>query len=127
MAKLQAKIITRTIVMLHECLLKKININPSNKVPMAIGITFLFDIITRPTWKHQNLHLRFVQLTNNNNIFIFSDIGGNTTYTTSSYFMMGSEATAIIIGKWLNQKLCLIFTNLEPCPFTIITSIRGTK
>nr|PNR26011.1 hypothetical protein PHYPA_031223 [Physcomitrium patens] len=35
---------------------------------------------------------------------------------------MDFDAKLVISGKWLAKEL-----DLEPCPFTIVTSIRSTK
>ena len=68
-----------------------------------------------------------VRLVNDNNVLVVSRTGGNTTWATPLQVMMDSGAQLVMIGKWCAQDLDLTATNLEPCPFTIVTSVGGTE
>lgn len=41
--------------------------------------------------------------------------------------MLDFEVQLIMIDRWFTQKLSLTFTDLEPYPFTIVTSIGGME
>lgn len=85
---LQAKLKVDTIAIFDEDNLKKTNINSSSEVPLAIKIEFLSNIIAKPTQENQNLHLRIIQLINDNNVLLVRCTSSNMTYATSLLNMM---------------------------------------
>ena len=52
---------------------------------------------------------------------------GHTTRATPLRVIMYSLAQPVMIGKRLVYELGLSATELEPCPFTIVTSVGGTE
>ena len=68
-----------------------------------------------------------VRLVNDNNVLVVGRTGGNATRATPVRVMMDFSAQPVMIGKRLAQELGLNADDLEPCPFTIITSVGGTE
>lgn len=68
-----------------------------------------------------------VRLVNYNGIIIFGRTGCNITRATPSWVMMDTWAQLVMLGKHLAQELNLTTSDLEPCPFTIITLVGSTE
>lgn len=68
-----------------------------------------------------NLILGVVQLTNNLGVFIVSCTGNFAIRVALSQILMDTRDQPTIIGKLLTNALGLTASNLEPCPFTILT------
>jgi len=66
-------------------------------------------------------------LVNDNNVLVVSRTGDNTICVMPLHVMMDSGAQPIMIGKKLALELGLTKVDLEPCLFTLVTSIGGTK
>lgn len=126
-AKFWTKLATKAIVVFDESSLQYIEPSLSSDAPLAREMTYLVDIAARPTWECQNLRFEVVQLTNGNNVLVVGHTGSNPTQTKALQVILDSDAQLVMIGKWLTQELGLIAWDLDPSPFTIFTSLGGTK
>jgi hypothetical protein len=66
-------------------------------------------------------------LINDKSLFVVSRTDILVIRATSLRVMMDSGAQPVMIGKGLADSLALTPANLDPCPFTIVTSVGGTK
>jgi len=127
LAKLQAKLAAEAIAAFDEGASQLTEPSPSFDVPLATGVAYLSDVAARPARERQNLRPGVVRLVNDNNVLVVSRTGDNTTRATPLRVMMDSGAQPVMIGKRLAQELGLSAADLEPCPFTIVTSVGGTE
>ena len=77
----------------------------------AAGAAYLADISARSARERHNLQLEVVRLMNDKSLFVVSR----------------TDAQPVMIGKGLAYSLGLTSANLDPCPFTIVTSVGGTE
>ena len=93
----------------------------------AAGAAYLADISARPARERHNLQTGVVRLMNDKSIFVVSRTDLPAIRATPLRVMMDSGAQPVMIGKGLAGNLGLTPTNLDPCPFTIVTSVGGTE
>jgi hypothetical protein len=74
-----------------------------------------------------NLQPGVVRLMNKKSLFVVSRLNISAIRATLLRVVMDSGAQRVMIGKGLSNSLKLTLANLDPCPFTIVTSVRGTK
>ena len=93
----------------------------------AAGAAYLADISARPARERHNLQPGVVRLMNDKSLFVVSRTDMPTIRATPLRVMMDSGAQPVMIGKGLADSLGLTPANLDPCPFTIVTSVGGTE
>ena len=127
LAKLRAKLAAEAIATFDEGVSQPMMPHPSSTMPSAMGIAYLADVAARSARERRSLRPGVVRLVNDNNVLVVSRTGGNPTRATPLRVMMDSGAQPVMIGKRLAQDLGLTAADLEPCPFTIVTSVGGTE
>ncbi len=93
----------------------------------ATGAAYLADISARSARERHNLQPEVVRLMNDKSLFVVSRTDLPAIRATSLRVMMDSGAQPIMICKGLADSLGLTLVNLDPCPFTIVTSVGGTE
>ena len=73
--------------------------SPSFDVPLATRVAYLVDVAARSAYEYQSLQPSIVRLANENNVFVVSRTGGNSTYATPLRVIMDSDAQPIMICK----------------------------
>lgn len=91
------------------------------------GVAYLSDIAARSARERRSVRPSVVRLVNNNGVMVVARTDGNSTRATPLRVMLDSGAQPVMIGKQLAQELGLLPSDLEPCPFTIVTSVGGTE
>lgn len=127
LAKLRAKLAAEAIAAFDEGASQQTEPSPSFDAPLPTGVAYLSDVAARSARERRNLRPGVVRLVNDNNVLVVSRTGGNATRATPLRVMMDSGAQPVMIGKRLAQELGLSAADLEPCPFTIVTSVGGTE
>ena len=85
------------------------------------------NVAARCAREYQSLRPCVERLVYDNNVLVVSRAGGNTTRATRLRVIMDSGAQPIMIDEQLAQELGLSATDLEPCLFTIVTSLGDTE
>ena len=93
----------------------------------AAGAAHLADISARPARERHNLQAGVVRLMNDKSLFVVSRADMPTIHATPLRVMMNSDAQPVMIGKGFADSFGLKPTKLDPCPFTIMISVRGTE
>jgi hypothetical protein len=93
----------------------------------AAGTIYLADISARPARERHNLQPGVVRLINDKYFFVVSRTDILVIRATPLRVMMDSGAQPVMIGKRLADSLALTLANLDPYPFTIVTSVGGTE
>ena len=93
----------------------------------ASGAVYLADISARPARERHDLQPGVIRLMNDKSLFVVLRTDIRAIRATSLRVMMDSGAQPIMIGKRLANNLGLTPTNLDPCPLTIVTSVRGIE
>jgi hypothetical protein len=93
----------------------------------AAGAAYLADIFARPARERHNLQLGVVRLINDESLFVVSRTDIPVIRATPLRVMMDSGAQPVMIGKGLADSFALTPANLDPCPFTIVTSVGDTE
>ena len=87
----------------------------------------MFDVAARSAWKRGTLRPRVICLANDGRVMVVGRTDGNPTCATPLCVILDLRAQLVMIGKQLAQDLGLIVADLEPCLFTIVTSVGGTE
>lgn len=70
---------------------------------------------------------RIICLVNDGGVIVVGRTNGNPTRATSLRIMLDLGAQLVMIGKQLALDLDLGASNLESCPFTIVTLVGGME
>ena len=100
---------------------------PSEHQSLISGVAYLSDVAARSARERRNLRPGVVCLGNDGGVMVVACTDGNFTRATPLRVMLDSGAQPVMIGKQLAQDLGLGAADLEPCPFTIVTSVWGTE
>ena len=93
----------------------------------AVDAAYLADISARSARERHSLQLGVVRLMNNKPLFVVSRMDILAIRATPLTVMINSGAHPVMIGKRLADSLGLTPANLNPCPFTIATSVGYTE
>ena len=102
------------------------NSNPQDQ-SLISGVAYLSDVAARSARERGSIRPGVVRLVNTNGVMVVGHTDGNTTRTTPPHVMLDSGAQPVMIGKQLAKDLGLRADDLEPCPFSIVTSVGGTE
>ena len=91
------------------------------------GVAYLSDIAPRSARQRRSVRPGVVRLANDSGVMVVGRTDGNPTRATPLRVMLDSGAQPVMIGKQLARDLGLGAADLEPCPFTIVTSVGGTE
>ena len=97
--------------------------NPPFDMPLATKVAYLVDVVAWFVRERQSLRTGVVRLVNDNNVLVVNRTGRHTIHATPLRVIMDFGAQLVMIGKRLAQELSRSATNVEPCPFTIVTSV----
>jgi hypothetical protein len=102
-------------------------LQPSVDQSLISGVAYLSDIAARSARERRGVRPGVVRLVNDDGVMVVGRTDGNSTRATPLRVMLDSGAQPVMIGKQLAQDLGLVASDLEPCPFTIVTSVGGTE
>ena len=102
-------------------------LQPSEDQSLISGVAYLSDIAARSARERRGVRPGVVRLVNDDGVMVVGRTDGNSTRATPLRVMLDSGAQPVMIGKQLAQDLGLVAADLEPCPFTIVTSVGGTE
>ena len=102
-------------------------VRSSGDQSLISGVAYLSDVAARSARERRNLRPGVVRLVNDGGVMVVGCTDGNSTRATPLRVMLDSGAQPVMIGKQLAQDLGLGAADLEPCPFTILTSVGGTE
>lgn len=125
--QLQAKLATEAIAIFNEGKSHQIGTSSSKSCSIIGGEAYLASIVDRSTQERFYMKLGVELLVNDNDILIIGGMESDTTCATPSRVMMDTWAQPVMLDKRLTQELNLTSLDLDPCPFTIITLVGGTK
>ena len=103
------------------------SLQPSEDQSLISGVAYLSDIAARSARERRGVRPGVVRLVNDDGVMVVARTDGNSTTATPLRVMLDSGAQPVMIGKQLAQDLGLLAADLEPCPFTIVTSVGGTE
>ena len=99
----------------------------SGEQSLISGVAYLSDIAPRSARQRRSLRPGVVRLANDGGVMVVGRTDGNSTRAIPLRVMLDSGAQLVMIGKQIAQDLGLGAADLEPCPFTIVTSVGGTE
>ena len=90
-------------------------------------MAYLSNVAARSAREWRGVRPLVVHLVNDDGVMVVGRTNDNSIGATPLRVMLDSRAQPVMIGKQLAQDLGLSAIDLEPCPFTIITSVGGKE
>ena len=92
---------------------------------VEVSTSYLATIPARATRERLQVKPGVVRLANSSHVF--SVARGDTSQVFPQKVLLDTGAQPVMLGKLLAQSLGLLSSDLDPCPFTIATSLGGTE
>ena len=94
---------------------------------LVSGVAYLSDVAARSARERCTLRPGVVCLANDGGVMAVGRTDGPSIRATPLRVILDSGAQPVMIGRQLAQELGLGAADLEPCPFTIVTSVGSTE
>lgn len=94
---------------------------------LVSGVAYLSDVAARSARERCTLRPGVVRLANNGGVMAVGRTDGPSIRATPLRVILDTGAQPVMIGRQLAQDLGLGAADLEPCPFTIVTSVGSTE
>ena len=92
---------------------------------MKVAASYLANIPARASRERLQMKPGVVKLANSNHVFSVGRGNGSRVYPQK--VLLDTGAQPIMLGKSLAESLGIKIEDLDPCPFTIATSLGGTE
>ena len=124
---MRAKLVVEAISIFEANAVSTPTVQSSEDQSLISGVAYLSDMAARLARARRSVCPGVIRLVNDDGVMVVGRTDGNSTRATPLRVMLDSGAQPIMIGKHLAQDLGIVASDLEPCPFTIVTSVEGTE
>jgi hypothetical protein len=95
------------------------------KTDVEVATSYLATVPAMTTWERLQVKPGVVHLANFGHLFFVAR--GDSSRMFPQKVLLDTGAQLVMLGKFLAQSLGLVASDLDPCPFTIATSLGGIE